>query len=246
MKFSIVVPTMWMANKFFLPMLEALLKCNVVGEIIIIDNNSKDRPEDDSLKHEKVKILDYGRNLYYNQSMNVGAKESQYELLALINDDIIFDPIALKVMAHMFTQKPELKETIGMIYAHPGFFNRYKEQKELLKDLKLVECTQTLDGFGCCMIMLKEHYNPIPQELVQHFGDVWYHQTNLKAKRKNFWMYNWVIITRMRATTEKVPEVRNIINNDWDIVHKVFEKYDIQLEQSKTRPVFKQGLLKQN
>ena len=247
MKFSIVVPTMWMANTFFLQMLKVLIKSSDVGEIIIIDNNSKNRPDDENLKHEKVRILDYGKNLYYNNSMNIGAKEAKFEILALMNDDIIFDPIALTVLVKTFTEKPLLSKVIGMIYPHPDFFNRHQEHSELINKLRLVECLERKDGFGCCMIVLKENYKPIPKELVQHFGDVWYHKTQLKAGRKNFWLYNWVLVTKMRTTTEKVPEIRKIIDNDWRIANKVFNKHQVELEDhSQTRPVFKQGLLKRD
>lgn len=246
MKFSIIVPTMWMANNFFLPMLNLLIKSEEIGEVIIIDNNSKERPDDDSLNHEKVKILDFGKNIYYNKSMNVGAAEAKFDILALMNDDVIFDPFVFKVLSHSFTNNPELKKTVGMIYPHPEFFNRFQENQELFSKLKFVECVKRLDGFGCCMFVLKEHYRPIPEELVQHFGDVWYHKTQIKEGRKNYWLYNWVLGTIMRTTTEKVPEIREIISNDWKIANRVFAEHQVELEDhSYDRPVFNAGFINQ-
>lgn len=230
MKFSIVVPTMWMANEFFLPMLNLLKSCEDIGEVIIIDNNSKERPKDEILTHEKIKILDFGKNIYYNKSMNVGAEESKFEILALMNDDVIFDPFVFKVLSASFVNNQDLKRNVGMIYPHPHFFNRFNEHPELSKDLKLVECTNRLDGFGCCMFVLKEHYKPIPEELVQHFGDVWYHKNQIKEGRKNYWLYNWVLGTQMRTTTKKVSGIRDIILNDWKIAQTVFANYDVDLE----------------
>lgn len=245
MRFSVVVPTMWMANEFFLPMLNLLKSCEEIGEVIIIDNNSKERPKDEILNHEKIKILDFGKNLYYNKSMNIGAQESKFEILCLMNDDVIFDPFTFKVLAYSFTNSPELKKTIGMIYPHPDFFNRFTENQELAKNLKLVECVKRLDGFGCCMFILKEHYISIPEELVFHFGDVWLDKTQIKYGRKNYWLYNWVLGTKMRTTTEKVPEIKDIIINDWKIANEVFAKHQVELEDhSNDRPSFASGLLK--
>jgi glycosyltransferase involved in cell wall biosynthesis len=239
MKFSIVCPTMWMANQFFLPMLNLMVKSEEIGEIIIVDNNSSQRPDDDNLKHEKIKILDYGKNLYFNKSMNVGVENSKFEILCLLNDDVIFDPFVFKVLSESYTQNADLRKNVGMIYPHPEFFNRFEEHQELAPKLKLVECVQRLDGFGCCMFVLKEHYTPVPEELVQHFGDVWYHKTQLKQGRKNYWLYNWVIGTKMRTTTAKVPEIKQIINNDWKIAGDVFAKHEVELEDhSHTRPIF--------
>ena len=244
MRFSIIVPTMWMANDYFLPMLNLMLPCEEIGEIIIVDNASKDRPQFDNLSHEKVKILDFGKNIYYNKSLNVGSEEAKFEILCFLNDDVIFDPFIFKTISHSFTNNEELKSTVGMIYPHPQFFNRFEENQKLIQELTLVECSQRLDGFGCCMFVLKEHFIPIPEELVQHFGDVWFDKTQVKAGRKNYWLYNWVLGTRMRTTTEKVPEVRGIIAKDWEIANEVFAKHQVDLEDhSNHRPIFTAGLV---
>ena len=244
MKFSVIVPTMWMANNYFLPMLNLMLPCEEIGEIIIIDNASKDRPQFDNLSHKKVKILDFGKNIYYNKSLNVGAEEAKFEILCFLNDDVIFDPFIFKTLSHSFTSNEELKNTVGMIYPHPQFFNRFEENEQLVQQLKLVECVQRLDGFGCCMFVLKEHFIPIPEELVQHFGDVWFDKTQVKAGRKNYWLYNWVLGTRMRTTTEKVPEIRGIIAKDWEIAGEIFAKHQVDLEDhSNHRPIFTAGLV---
>jgi hypothetical protein len=94
------------------------------------------------------------------------------------------------------------------------------------------------------MFVLKEHYVPIPDKLVQHFGDVWYHNNQLKSGRKNYWLYNWVLGTQMRTTTEKVVEIKEIIMNDWKIANEVFSQHGVYLEDhSKTTPVFQSGLI---
>lgn len=244
MKFSVIVPTMWMANDYFLQQLPLMINNPDVGEIIIIDNNNNSRPIDSNLNNEKVKILDFNENIFFNKSLNIGVKESKFDLICLLNDDVVFDPVVFSILSNSFEKNTLSKEQIGMIYPHPAFFNRYNESIELIKDLKLVECNQPLDGYGCCMFLHKDNYIPIPDELVQHFGDVWFHKTQLKNGRKNFWLYNWVVITIMRVTTERVPEAQQKILNDWKIAQSVFAANGIELEDhSNDSPVFRSGLI---
>jgi GT2 family glycosyltransferase len=244
MKFSVIVPTMWMANDYFLQMLKFMVGNDAVGEIIIIDNNSKDRPTDDNLTNEKVKILDFGKNLFFNKSMNVGVENSKFELICLLNDDVIFDPAIFSSLAGAFKSEQFPRESVGMIYPHPAFFNRMEENIELIQKLEMVPCHETIDGYGCCMFVHKNNYKPIPEELVHHFGDVWFHKNQEMNGKTNFWLYNWVVMTVMRVTTEKVPEAHEKIIEDWKIAQEVFAKHGIQIEDhSRDFPVFKAGLL---
>lgn len=237
---------MWMANDYFLSVLPVICECPDVGEIIIIDNNPTNRPNTTRLQHEKIKTLNFGHNIFFNKSLNVGVQCAKYELLCLLNDDVILDPTIFTILSTAFKQNMIDKNKVGMIYPHPAFFNRKDEYAELIKGLKLVECQQPIDGYGCCMFVHKDNYIPIPEELIQHFGDVWYHKTQLKNGRKNYWLYNWVIMTVMRVTTERVPEAQTKILQDWKIAQSVFAKHNIELEDhSNDVPVFKSGLITQ-
>lgn len=239
MKVSVIIPTMWRANDFFGKMLSMMVDSPYVGEIIIIDNESSRRPTELDLTSEKIKILDYGENLFFNKSMNVGVENSSFEILCLANDDIVFDPLIFKVMCDNFD-----KETMGMIFPHPAYLNRGKENLELIQKLALAEAERPLDGFGCCMFMHKENYVPIPEELVQHFGDVFYFEIMKKNKKKNYFLHNWVIVTPMRVTTAVVKEAQEKILNDWKIAKDVLAKHGIEIDDpSNDRPVFEAGIL---
>jgi glycosyltransferase involved in cell wall biosynthesis len=236
---------MWKANRYFFTMLPLIISCDSVEEIIIINNNSAETPDNDLLKNEKVIIHDSGRNLYFNRSMNLGAEIASSEILCLLNDDVIFDPAIFRVIASAYSQGLAEQEKVGMIYPHPSFFNRANENAELIQKLTLVECKKRLDGFGCCMFVSKNNYVPIPDELVQHFGDVWLDKNQIKNGRKNYWLYNWVIVTEMRVTTSVVPEIRGIIENDWKIAKSVFDKYEVEIEDdTETSPVFEAGIVR--
>lgn len=239
MKVSVIVPTMWRANDFFSRMLPMVVGSPYVGEIIIIDNDSSRRPTEIDLTSEKIKILDYGKNLFYNKSMNVGVENSTCELLCLANDDIIFDPAIFGALCQNFD-----KETMGMIFPHPAYLNRGNENLELIKKLTLVEAERPLDGFGCCMFIHKDNYLPVPSELVHHFGDVFYFETMKKNNKKNYFLHNWVVVTPMRVTTAVIPEVKEIVYNDWKIAKDVLAKHGIEIDDpSNDRPVFEAGIL---
>lgn len=244
LKFSVVVPTMWLANQYFLPLLSHLVNANAVGEILIVDNNPTLKPTDSILEHEKIKLLNYGTNLYYNKSVNLGVKESKFDLLCLLNDDTFFDPTIFTIISNSFKSKSLLFSDVGALFVHPAFFNKGEENLELIQKVQLAECNKLLDGFGCVMFMHKDNYIPIPEELVHHFGDVWVHETQLKNNKKNYFLINFVVHTVMRVSTAKVPEVRGVILNDWKIANKIFAEHGIHIEDtSNTFPVFDAGLL---
>ena len=219
---SVIVPTMWKANKFFFTMLPHVLDSEFVGEVIIIDNNSKERPDHEILKHEKVIFSDPGRNLFFNPSLNLGVQIAENDLLCFMNDDIVFEARVFQFICENYN-----KELMGMIYPHPRFFNRIDDPSKRPTQFELVESIKTMDGFGCCMFIHKDNYYEIPSELIHHFGDQFLHKMQLKAGRKNYYLYNWYAMTPMRVTTNQVPEVLDVIANDWSLYQEVYRKYGI-------------------
>ena len=91
-KISVIVPTMWRANHLFSKMIPFILDSPFVCELIIIDNDSKLRPNNIDLSSEKIKILDFGENIFFNKSMNVGVENSKGDIVCLLNDGIYNEP----------------------------------------------------------------------------------------------------------------------------------------------------------
>lgn len=237
MKVSVIVPTMWRANDFFARMLPMMVESPFVGEIIIIDNDSSRRPSEIDFSSKKIKFFVSDENLYFNKSMNIGAENANFDILCLANDDIIFDPAIFGAICDVFD-----KETMGMIFPHPAYLNRGKENAKLIQNLALIEAETPLDGFGCCIFIHSENFKTIPSELIHHFGDVFLFEMMKKMNKKNYFLHNWVMMTPMRVTTSVVPEVRDIILNDWKIAKDVFAKYGIDIEDHSTKnPSFEIG-----
>ena len=86
-KFSVIIPTLQRSEQ-----LQTLVeRCSAhprVLEVVVINN----APETLQWASPKVRVLQQKRNIYVNPAWNLGARESSGKWLAIINDDVLFDP----------------------------------------------------------------------------------------------------------------------------------------------------------
>lgn len=144
-----------------------LLKLDdVVGEMIIINNDSKNTPNHPLLSHPKVKIFDFGKNIFVNPAWNIGAKVAKHDILCFLNDDLIFDLRLLYKIRDFFTPN------IGAI----GLSNGLVEQGQTPLTTGEIEFErfqgQVCFGFGELMFIHKQNWDPIPDGLNIGFGDI--------------------------------------------------------------------------
>ena len=88
-KYSIIIPTLWKSNRIH-KLLRDLIKCQFVDEIILIDNAGKFFEYYEAL--DKVKLVQAGENIYVNPAWNLGIKIAKNNCVAILNDDINFNP----------------------------------------------------------------------------------------------------------------------------------------------------------
>ena len=62
----------------------------LIGEIIIIDN-APHKTDQEIFKLEKVRYFAQTKNLYVNPSWNLGVELSNFDILCLYSDDVLFD-----------------------------------------------------------------------------------------------------------------------------------------------------------
>lgn len=217
---SVIVPTMWLANEYFFKMIPFLQSKSNVKEIIIIDNNPSAAPKNLS-DFPKIQHHASDGNLFFNASINLGVEKATGDILFFLNDDVIFDPAVLDFVCNNITTD------MGILSPHPAYFNQPNKNEEWIQKLELKENTKTLDGFGCAMFIQKQNYYPVPKELTHHHGDEFLYRMQIKNGRKNYYIHNWVIVTPMRVTTLKVPEVSQVIERDWATYKTVFNEYGI-------------------
>ena len=87
---NIIIPTMWKEQKL-VEYISSYVENPFIQKIIIIDNNHIERPKSDIFKHEKIELVSYRRNIYVNPAWNFGVRDSKYDLVCIMNDDIIFN-----------------------------------------------------------------------------------------------------------------------------------------------------------
>ena len=73
---------------------------------IIINNDNTRTPDHPVLTNPKVKLVDFGQNIFVNPAWNYGVQNSSNTIVCILNDDLIFDLKLFYKMAEFVT--PEM------------------------------------------------------------------------------------------------------------------------------------------
>lgn len=192
--FSVIIPTVW-KSKRTAKLISDLNKCETVKEIIIIDNNPKQKNVEDSILNIKSKIFSFEENMYVNPSWNFGVEKSNQENIALCNDDINFDPI---VFEKIYVENNTI---IGLDVTS------YRLYKTTDIDLKTVD--RMGYGFGCLMLFQKKYYKYIPEKF-----KIWYGDNFLFRVFENRKTLIGLRVDTEMSTSSASKEFREIIEND--------------------------------
>ena len=205
--FSVIIPTMWRSDKI-LKMLPIYENCELVKEIIIIDNDPKLTP---NLKLcSKVIYYSNGENLYVNPSWNIGYSLSNFKTI-LANDDIII---------HNITEV--LNKILNTNYDIIGIDLKSKNTDEVtIIDLPKYDKNKPLGsefyGFGCFMYV--KNYKYIPNNIKIWYGDDFlFYNSTTKGILKNCKLDY--------SVSDTVKHIKNTIGNNIFENDKVnFTKY---------------------
>ena len=169
---DIIIPTMWRDEKFP-DALRTYCECPYVNKIFLIDNDHRKRPSD-LVQHEKLTIINYGRNIYVNPAWNEGYYRSKADVMCVLNDDI-----QVETDLFGFMQQLDFSE-IDIIGVHlkDGITNYYitnhPDRKEELIRLN-VNKSQPIGGqsfaYGVCMFIKRSSYRVIPSLYKVWYGD---------------------------------------------------------------------------
>ena len=188
-KYTVVLPTLWKSTRIH-KLLQDLIQCDSIGEIIMIDNSSEFY--DHYTQLEKVRVIQPKENLYVNPSWNLGVKEAKYNCIALINDDVNFDPIIFSII-----DESKLKST-GVI----GMDNKNYMFRKFKTDPEVLPYTNPRPwGWGCFILFHKLNYAPIPDSIKLWFGDDFliYHNP-----ADTYTLHNFPIKTEMSTTISSI------------------------------------------
>lgn len=196
---SVVIPTMW-KYKPFLDFVSYYIKLDVVGEVIIINNDVLATPNHPVLTHPKMRVLTFGENIFVNRAWNFGVKEAKHDVVAILNDDLIFD---LKVFYRVdeFIQ-PDMgafglctgKVQLGQIPITNGTI-----------DIVPYGGRENTWGFGELMFVHKKHWIDIPQGLDIGFGDVWIFERYCFNGFQNYFICNLFHYHENSTTQNSTP-----------------------------------------
>ena len=109
-----IIPTMQRKPSFTINALRYYVSLEEITKIIIIDNDISRRPKSEVFDSNKLKILDYGENLYVNESWNRGMENAGEQLICISNDDIRVDKLAISLVSEFESLNPNAIDLIGV------------------------------------------------------------------------------------------------------------------------------------
>ena len=195
---SIVVPTMWRYEPF-LDFAQYLVRVDVVSELIIINNDSNKTPQHPVLNHPKVRMLDFGQNIFVNPAWNIGVQAARKDIVCILNDDLQFDLKLLYKIADFI--QPNMgaiglmtgNETYGQVPITTGRIELFPFEG------------QNCIGFGELMFIHKNAWIDIPTGMNIGMGDVFIFERCLYHGLQNYFIANMFHFHYGNATTKEEP-----------------------------------------
>ena len=193
--FTFVIPTMWRYEPF-VKFLTDLLDHELVYEVIIINNDKAKTPKlPDS---PKLRLVDYGNNIYVNPSWNRGVRLSKTENVVITNDDLVFDLRVLKKIHDI--DDPNF----GLACLCPGE-QFYKQPPFKDGTIDVVRWTGfSLFGFGQLMFIKKSQFINIPYQLQIYYGDDWILQNAMDNFSNVYAITNILHYTPFAVTSHEI------------------------------------------
>lgn len=215
MKYTVIIPTMWMQRKLLFKMLPVYQAHPSVEEILII-NNASSFFAVKAQTFSKVRILNDGNNIFVNPAWNLGVREAKCERVIIANDDIHF------LNLNAVLKLADVNLVPGMVMGfHRDSFKKCKNGR-VWDDIKVVRPEREYHtyGFGVFMIVHRESWHVVPDNMVVWAGD------SLQFNILDPHLIEGVDVdTPMRGTSRRVTEVRKYRQSD--IIN--FNEYMAQL-----------------
>jgi FkbM family methyltransferase len=215
-KYSVIVPTMWRVADQFVAFVNQLCEHPAVDEIIIINNDNTKTPS--NLTHNKIKMYDFGRNIYVNPAWNFGVETSKNDRICIVNDDVVFDTAVFEKLQYQLTEKE------GVFGLYPGVadFNQTPVTTKTIDIFPWIPSNHTY-GFGCLMFIHKKSWNPIPAGLDIYYGDNYIFDLQLFKGKTNYLIANMDFSSQFAATTSDRSITGGFLERETEIYKKAKE-----------------------
>lgn len=215
---------MWLAEELK-HSCDILNDCQLVSEVILIDNNHTSTSKPDFTKyglkeelgtinlyqetfiiykHGKFKIVETKENIFTSKSWNIGHTLSDSEILCLLNDDVVVGPKTYNFVSS------SINEEVGIIGINDFYFSQRSNQN---LPIKVQPIDKRPNAFGCCMFMLRKKYSEIPETLKVWYNDDWLMQ---KISGVHIVLVNADITGRVSVTvsTNQTNRIKQAIAQD--------------------------------
>ena len=206
--FSVIIPTMWRVSEF-LNDLRFLNECELVGEIILINNDIKMTPDSFSIQnYSKLIEIKTPKNMYVNPAWNLGVRCAKYNKIAIKNDDTFFD--YFKTLNAVEKELDTEDSVIGTYLQHDNNIIRTTNEKDIVFN----EIPKRDIGFGCCIFLNKQSYIPINEKILIWYGDDFITESYTKRGLKIKTINGINIHGYVSATVDHFPELVTIKYED--------------------------------
>lgn len=195
---SIIVPTMWRYEPF-LDFAQYLVRVDVVSELIIINNDNTKTPQHPVLNHPKIRMLDFGRNIFVNPAWNIGVQAAREDIVCILNDDLQFD---LKLLYKIVDF---IQPNMGAIGLMTGDVTHGQVPITTGRIEFFPFEGQNCIGFGELMFLHKNAWVDIPEGMNIGMGDVFIFERCLYHGLQNYFIANMFHFHYGNATTKEEP-----------------------------------------
>lgn len=217
-KFSVIIPTMWKSPYIENMVNDVYGKEELINEVIIIDNDPSNR--NTNLRSSKIKTLTKGKNIYVNPAWNWGVKESKSEYIIIANDDILISAGKLKQLLNLVVTDVKYNMVVG---PHENSFKNVYEQSDKIK-LSKTDKDFTY-GFGTFMIMKRDTYTIIPDDVLIFHGDVIQHTMN------EVFLFEGVLVDTPMSKTLKSDKALHMLARQDHAKSVKYRPYSVNLKK---------------
>jgi hypothetical protein len=203
-KYSVIIPTLWKSNRTK-KLLSDLNECQYIDEIIVINNQLTDVLDG---KVEKVRHVSFGKNIYVNPAWNWGIHNAKNECIALLNDDINFNPSIFGLITK------DVLNQFGIIGMGEGNYKSLNIEGEPILEVWQPEVNDW--GWGCFIMLNRKYWMDIPDNIKIWYGDNIIKDVNPSPKAI---LRNFRVDTEMSTTSDdsiwndrKSEDYSNFIN----------------------------------
>lgn len=187
-KYSIIIPTLWKSNRTK-KLLADLHECEYVDEIILIDNTLTTVSD---ITEGKLRIVSFGENIYVNPAWNWGIHNAKNASVALVNDDINFNPNIFEVI------NTDILHQFGIIGMGEGNYKSLNIDGDPILEVWKPGVNDW--GWGCFIMLNKKYWIDIPTNIKIWYGDNIIKDINPSPKAV---LRNFRVDTEMSTTSDE-------------------------------------------